>query len=288
MGLLAVSRSIRFAVACAVALACLGAHASAAPSLAERYQTLRDKLADNAFGRPIHLDSTESSGALRGDAHAAVEHPFALLRAHLGEPEVWCEVLILVFNIKQCEAGARTLVVHIGRKHDQPVAHAHRVEFAFNVANASGSNLRVELNADSGPLGTRDYHIELEAIPIDARRSFLHLEYSYTSGVTARLAMKGYLATVARDKVGFSVVGRRADGAPIHVGGMRGLIERNTMRYYLAIDAYLDSLSAAPAQQLEKRLAGWFDATERYPLQLREMERDDYLAMKRKEAGKRD
>jgi len=58
-------------------------------------------------------------------------------------------------------------------------------------------------------------------------------------------------------------------------------VERNTMRYYLAIDDYV----AAPApSQLEQRLNTWFDATERYPRQLHEMEKPDYLAMKRVEA----
>ena len=53
------------------------------------------------------------------------------------------------------------------------------------------------------------------------------------------------------------------------------------MRYYLAIDGYV----AAPAPaQLEQRLETWFDATERYPRQLHELERADYLAMKKVEA----
>lgn len=55
------------------------------------------------------------------------------------------------------------------------------------------------------------------------------------------------------------------------------------MRYYLAIDAHLDSLAAAPHLQLERRLQAWFDATEKYARQLREVERDAYLRMKRAE-----
>jgi hypothetical protein len=70
------------------------------------------------------------------------------------------------------------------------------------------------------------------------------------------------------------------------VGNVRGVIERNTMRYYLAIDAYLDSLSAPPAQQQEKRLRDWYGATERYRQQLHEMEEADYMAMKRKEIAR--
>ena len=67
---------------------------------------------------------------------------------------------------------------------------------------------------------------------------------------------------------------------------MRGVVERNTMRYDLAIDAYLDSLTTPAPQQLERRLQAWFDATEKYPRQLHEVERDAYLKMKRDEVGR--
>ena len=36
-------------------------------------------------------------------------------------------------------------------------------------------------------------------------------------------------------------------------------------------------------KQLAQRLATWFDSTERYARQLHELDRDDYLAMKRSE-----
>jgi len=95
--------------------------------------------------------------------------------------------------------------------------------------------------------------------------------------------MQGYLATVGREKVGFTVVGRQSDGRPVYVDNVRGVVERNAMRYYLAIDAYLGSLVAPQAERQERRLVEWFDGTERYPRQLHELERDEYLAMKRGE-----
>jgi len=61
------------------------------------------------------------------------------------------------------------------------------------------------------------------------------------------------------------------------------VVERNTMRYYLAIDAYLGALSAPPAQQFEQRLESWFASTEQYPRQLHEVDRAAYLDMKRRE-----
>jgi len=64
---------------------------------------------------------------------------------------------------------------------------------------------------------------------------------------------------------------------------VRGVVERNTMRYYLAIDAYLFALTTLPKDQLEKRLQKWYDGTEQYATQLHEVERNDYLEMKRNE-----
>jgi hypothetical protein len=118
-------------------------------------------------------------------------------------------------------------------------------------------------------------------VPLAGGRSFLHLGYGLSYGGASRLAMRLYLGTLGRDKVGFTRVQR--DGQDDYVDGVRGVVERNTMRYYLAIDAYLDSLAAAPGGQLERRLRAWFDATERYPRQLHEVERDAYLRMKREE-----
>ena len=55
------------------------------------------------------------------------------------------------------------------------------------------------------------------------------------------------------------------------------------MRYYLGIEAFVDSLAVPPEMRVEKRLHEWFAATEHYPRQLHEMELDEYVAMKRRE-----
>ena len=98
--------------------------------------------------------------------------------------------------------------------------------------------------------------------------------------------MQAYLATAGSSKIGFTQVAAASldhGTSKAYVGGMRGAVERNTMRYYLAIDAYLLSLAAPPAQQLNTRLETWFDSTEQYSLQLRETDKASYLAMKKKE-----
>ena len=74
------------------------------------------------------------------------------------------------------------------------------------------------------------------------------------------------------------------EGQPVYINGVRGMVERNAMRYYLAIEAYFGAMSAPTAQQQqEKRLHDWFALTEEHPRQLHEMERDEYLAIKRRE-----
>jgi hypothetical protein len=194
---------------------------------------------------------------------------------------------MLHLNTKYCRASTDShgsvLQVNIGRKHDQPLNQAYRVNFAYRVAAENPDYLKVMLTADEGPLSTRDYRVLLEAVPVDGGGTFIHFTYSYAYGLAGRLAMQAYLGTIGSSKVGFTIVGKQSDGRPLHIGGVRGVVERNTMRYYLAIESYLGALSAPPHARLEKRLHDWFAAIERYPRQLHELEEREYLEMKRKE-----
>ncbi len=230
------------------------------------------------------LESTENSSRLAGDIYAVIDHPFAEVSQSLQLPPTWCDVLMLHLNTKYCavsKAGAETsLSVALGRKFDQPLADAQRVKFVWQPVVAGDDYLDVGLAAAEGPLSTKDYKIVLEAVPLEGGKSFIHLSYSYAYGTAARLAMQAYLSTIGSDKAGFTVTGKDDKGAPKYIGGVRGVVERNTMRYYLAIDSYLDSPTSA---QLDARLGAWFDATERYARQLHETERADYLTMKRNE-----
>lgn len=279
----------------AVALVCMGAgvahagdaDAKLAASLRAKYGALQDQLSHNQFQRPLYMDSSEIPGAVTGDIFAAINYAFATAGAALNGPARWCDILSLHLNTKYCRASTSSqgsvINVSIGKKHDQPLDEAYPVEFAYRVAAETPDYLKVMLNADEGPLSTRNYRIMLEAVPLESGVTFIHLSYSYAYGLAGRLAMQAYLGTIGSNKVGFTVVGRQSDGQPRHVGGMRGVVERNTMRYYLAIEAYLGALSAPPQARLEKRLHDWFAAVERYPLQLHEMKQGEYLDMKRKE-----
>ena len=258
-----------------------------AASLHAKYASLDERLQYNPFRRALSLDSSESPNDLKGDIYALVDYPFATVSAALDGPEHWCDVLILHINTKHCQATtdkSRTdLTVHIGKKTPQSLEDAYPIEFSYRVATATANYLEIQLNAQEGPLSTRNYRIRLRAVPVDGGRTFLHLTYSYDYGMAGRLAMKTYLATIGSDKVGFTQTGKNSSGQPEFIGGMRGVVERNTMRYYLAIDAYLGALATPPSVQLQKRLHSWFTSTEQYPRQLREVSRTAYMDMKRSE-----
>lgn len=258
-----------------------------AAALRAKHAALQGQLAHNQFKRPLRLDSTETPDSVAGNIYALIKHPFTTAAPALNKPARWCDILSLHINTKFCRASAgadgSALQVNIGKKHDQAVEDAYRVDFAFRVIVDTPDYLKVMLTADAGPFSTRDYRVALEAVPADHGETFIHLTYSYAFGLAGRLAMQTYLGTIGSNKVGFTTVGKQPDDAPRYIGGMRGLVERNTMRYYLAIEAFLGALSTPPQAQLDKRLRDWFASTEQYPRQLHEMDQETYLDMKRKE-----
>ncbi len=274
------------AAACVLALASLPAHADAG-ALRAKHVELREQLRSNSYGRAMHIDSTESGDSLTGDVYAVLDHSFETVRGALKDPDDWCEIMILPFNTKYCRAkgnaNGANLDVRIGRKVDQPVEDAHRISFALRPVSATADYFESRLVAPTGPVGTKDYRIVVEAIPLDAGKTFMHLRYSYGYGFAGKIAMQGYLSTVGANKIGFTASGKDSSGQPLYIGGMRGAIERNAMRYYLAIDSHLAALSAPPAQRLDKKILGWFHSTERYARQLHEMDRETYVTMKRGE-----
>jgi hypothetical protein len=259
----------------------------AGAGLRARYAALHEQLEHSSFPQHLYVESVEGPTESRGDVYAVVDYPIATVSAALTSPAHWCDLLILHLNVKYCHPvsndGRTVLSVAIGRKHEQPLVSAARVEFDYSVAASRPGYLDVDLNAGEGPLGTGNYRISLEAVGLAKQQSFLHLQYSYTYESAARAAMRAYLATTGRGKVGFTVTGDPNGPEPQFIGGVRGAIERNTMRYYLAVDAYLSTLKAPAPVRFEQSIERWFDATERYARQLHEIDRDAYLEMKRSE-----
>lgn len=258
---------------------------SSAQALRAVHQRMSDKLNHSSFGRAVQLDSMETADGLQGDVYAVVEHPLPEIATALKDPAHWCDVLTLHVNNRRCRTGSgpqgsEMLTLYVVRRYDKPIDQAFELPFVYRVAGSSPEHLLVELSAESGPLGTSNYRVTLEAVALDERKSFLHFSYSYDHNTMVRLGTMAYLATFGSDKVGFTVIGKTPEGQPDYIRGLRGLVERNAMRYFLTLDAYL---SAPGADQAERRQRRWFAGAEQYPRQLHEIDLDTYLALKRED-----
>jgi len=279
----------RHTAACALALVCstTSAMSPEASTLRGKHDQLRDAIASSPFKRPLVVQSSEANEELKGEIYAIVEQPFKTTVQVLQDKSRWCEVVMLHQNVKRCRAGAETpndrMAIVIGRKAQHLPDQGYKMDFGFQVETLAADYVRVQMAAREGPMSTRDHRVTLQAAPLDAHRSFIHLSYGYSFGGIARMATQAYMTTAGRDKVGFTVTGKTKDGEPVFINGVRGMVERNAMRYFLAIEAYFGAMSAPSAQQQERRLQDWFALTEEHPRQLHEMEREEYLAIKRRE-----
>mgnify|MGYP007123200429 CR=1 FL=1 len=258
-----------------------------AAQLQSTYIAMATEMAASPFKRPLLMQSQQAQNGLVGDIYAVVEHPMQTVRTELSVAGNWCNIMLLHSNTKYCRAELDSkrprLAVYIGTKEPQELARSTRADFSFQVVSATSEYLEVALAAPSGPIGTSNYLIRLQAVPLAGGKTFLHFTYSYSVNALGRMAMSAYLMTGGLGKVGFTVVGSPAADPPQYIDGVLALLERNTMRYFLAIDTFLQFASEPSENQLDKRLRTWFAAVEQYPRQLHEMDLQAYLAMKRAE-----
>lgn len=128
------NRRLRSTLAlCGLLLAC-AAQAQETPSsgvaaLHAQFDALRDKLAHNPYGRPLVLQSTETSDHLEGEVFARVDQPYPMVQKALQGTDNWCSILILHLNVKMCHALPAGLDMALGRKYDQPVGDAYKLHF---------------------------------------------------------------------------------------------------------------------------------------------------------------
>jgi hypothetical protein len=274
-----------FLVTCALVGEAAPPDAGSAPALREQHQKLAGQLARSPLRRPIHLESVETDGGLQGDVYAVVDHPLEQVRAALADGTQWCEMLLLHINNRRCRVSRQpegeTVTLSVVQRYDKPVDQAFELPFLVRTASVGKDYLAVKLSAESGPMGTSNYRVTLEAAPLNERQTFLHFGYAYDHNMIARLATMAYLATFGSHKVGFTVVGKTPSGEPDYIRGLRGLMERNAMRYFLTLDAYLAGIDAPPPERAEKRMRRWFEEVERHPVQLHEIDLATYLEHKR-------
>jgi hypothetical protein len=255
--------------------------------LLDSYQRNIAVLERSSFGIPLLVESIERDDSAQVDVYGIFDYPFSSVVNVLKVPSNWCDILSLNPNVKACTYGELEgdwlLTFYIGRKVYQAPEDARRVLSRFRIVEQRQGYLDIMLSADAGPFGTRNHRMRFEAMPLDVRRTFVHVSYDYSNGVALRLAETAYFATLGRSKVGFTVTGTDGNGNPVYIGGRRGAIERNAVRYYLAIQSFMNTLRDAEERRFDMRISAWYDLTGRYRKQLFDMEKKDYLAIKTRE-----
>jgi hypothetical protein len=255
-------------------------------ALLAKYPAIKAQLEDNQFKAPIYLESAEVEDSLSVDMWGILPQPFEAVRDALRSPQNWCDISSQHINVKACTWKKTDdqwlLTLYSGRKYYQAPADAYPLHLKFRLVSQQPQYLKVALSAGQGPLHIKDLRIGLEAAPLDRTRTLVRFSYSYSHGTLARMATNTYFATIARDKVGFSSIeGNGGKGS--QVTGVRGSIERNAVRYYLAVESFLETRKYPEDERFERLIGRWYDRTACYPLQLKEMEKPEYLAAKRLE-----
>lgn len=257
-------------------------------------------MSNNAFNEPLHIKSTFNDDVGTGEVYALIDNEFSIISSNLVTVRQWCDMLVLHVNVKGCfpgggedageeqakESSKNTIRLYVGRNYYEPIEDAYAMTYKMSVMQQSDDYLKNTLSSESGPFGTSNYLLEFEAIPLNEQKTFIHFRYSYEYGLLARIALEGYLATLGRNKVGFTVEKYDENNNPVYVKGTQGIVERNSMRYFLAIRAYLDTY-LDNQNAWNHRIQHWYELALPYKQQLLEVEDQNYLKTKREEFEKR-
>jgi len=252
--------------------------------LLDTYHRNEAGLKASGFGLPLMLESSERDDRVHVDVYGIFDYRFSSIATVLNVPSNWCDIVSLHPNVKACtygqQPGKGQLTFYIGKKEYQAPEESRPVVYHYrNVVQQKGY-LDITLSAGEGPFGTRDHTMRFEAMPINDGKTFVHVSYEYSDSLALRLAGKAYFATLGRSKVGFTVTGRDGNDRPVYIGGPRGAVERNAVRYYFAIQSYMSALHNPASSTLSKRTGTWYDLTTRYRQQLVDLEKKDYLSFK--------
>jgi len=262
-------------------------YANSENELLEKYDAIEAQLLSNPYGTPLYIESSNPENKIQGDVFGVLNYPYNLISDQLSKAENWCKIIPLHFNIKACtyylEKEQSYLNLYTGRKHYEVAEDVFKLTYRFNVKSKTHNYLHLSFNAADGPFDTKNYKITFSAAPLEDRKTFIHFKYEYQYGFWANLATSTYLSTLGRNKTGFTIIQEDDKGKPIYIKGIRGIIERNAMRYFIAIKSYLSTLTIPINQRFIKKTTQWFDLTEKHYKQLHEMTKKEYIESKIKE-----
>ena len=252
--------------------------------LLESYGRHKARLETNSFGLPLVVESFERDDRVHVDIYGIFDYSFASVVNSLKVPANWCDIVFLHPNIKACTYRALPdswlLTFYPGSKEYHTPEEKRHVRYNYRIAAQQQGYLDINLTADEGPFGTDDHRMRFEALPLNGKKTFVHVSYAYSDSAVLRLAAKIYFATLGRDKVGFTVTGKDSNGNPEYIGGPRGALERSAVRYYFAIQSFMDTLHYPEESRFSKRIGEWHDHTARFRRQLFDLDKTEYLSIK--------
>ena len=233
-------------------------------------------------GKLLHFGSKIGDRSAIGRIQTELPYRLSEMQQQFSDLDNWCQIIFLHLNVKACtfqEKPEARLSVYVGEKHYQSSKDANVLHYYYQMLNQTDGQLSVSLVSPEGPYGTENYQIHLKLEKLDESKTTLDLQYYYEFGRPARWAIDLYLGTIARHKKGFSTVSL-SDNSTQQIGGMRGALERNVMRYYLAIVTHLHAEKSQT--NLEQRWLHWYQLTSKYP-QLYEVSETEYISNKFRE-----
>ena len=242
------------------------------------------RLETNSFGLPLFLESYEQGDRVHVDVYGIFNYPFSSVVNVLKVPANWCDIASLHPNVKACTfrelPGDWLLTFYLGPKSYKPPEGMRQVMYHYRNLDQQKGYMDVSLSAETGPYGTKNHIMRFEALPLDGGRTFVHVSYVYSDSAALRLAGKVYFATLGMGKAGFTVTGTDRNGKPVYIGGPRGALERNAVRYYLAIHSFMNTLHYPKETRFSMRISEWYDLADRHREQLLDLDKKDYLAFK--------
>lgn len=261
-----------------------------ANALLNRYDKVKSNLKIHSqFSTPLYIASETDGPVLRGEVYGLIVNPdvtYEQLIKTFTNHTNWCEFIPLHLNVKGCihtvENNKKFIRFYVGRKHYEAMDDVYALKYQFKVLQTTSNYCKIALTAPTGPSGTRNYLFQVEALKMNGKTLF-RIVSQYQSSKRSRFGTNIYLKTMGKKKIGFSVVGADANGKPIYVKGVKGIIERNVVRYFLAGKAFITLQRSKNSRQYQERLSNWFDETERYHKQLYEMSKKKYLQTKLRE-----
>lgn len=258
------------------------------PKLLERYFDYVNEEKISKKNVNFSITSLMENNIATGHAFSIVNHSYSDIINLLISVENWCAAIIVNVNIKTCTyeqdtADLKYLSLYVEDEHYVNPKNAYHIRYRHEAFRQIKDYLYIKMDAKEGPYDTGDYLFIVEVIPIEENRSFIHLAYSAHFGWISRILLNTYLATIGRNKFGFTVIDQNKDGSPKYITGIKAIMERNTARYFLAFQTYLETLKISPENRLMASLLRWHSYTKLFKPQLYELNEADYLFNKQRE-----